>query len=124
MHEGAGAQGFGSQFELLQIVEGEVGPGGDQVEALVADLDYAQHLVWSCRGSGRSSICELWRGEAPRLFSEAGLILSKMLACFTRVKLLNSSVFLVTTVWAATAVELEIGMAPAVAELKRTEKLQ
>ena len=35
-------------------------------------------------------------------------MLSKMLACFTRVKLLNNSIFLVTAVWAATAVELEI----------------
>ena len=37
-----------------------------------------------------------------------------MLACLTLVKLLNNSTFLVTAVWAATALELEIGIVPAV----------
>jgi hypothetical protein len=45
VHEGARAQGFGSKFELMQVVKSEVRPSGNQVEALVADLDYAQHMV-------------------------------------------------------------------------------
>src|ERR1700687_4392303 len=45
-------------------------------------------------------------------------MLSKMLAFFTRVKLLNNSIFFVTAVWAATAVELEIGIDPAVESSK------
>src|SRR5712692_455163 len=40
--------------------------------------------------------------------------LSKILACFTVAKLLKSSTFRVTAVWAATADELEIGIDPAV----------
>ncbi len=51
-------------------------------------------------------------------------MLSKMLACFTLVKLLNSSTFRVTAVWAATAVELEIGIDPAVLKLRGKQKLQ
>ena len=70
------------------------GPADDQVEAFVADLDYAQHslLALSRIGAGHQFVN---RGgvKLPSPFSEAGLILSKMLACFTRVKLLNSSFF-------------------------------
>src|ERR1035438_4496369 len=42
-----------------------------------------------------------------------GLMVSKMLACFTRAKLLKISAFLLRAVWAATAL-LEMGMAPVV----------
>ena len=38
------AQGFGGHFELLKIVEREVGPSRRQIESLVANLDHAQDL--------------------------------------------------------------------------------
>ncbi len=43
LHECALAQGFGREFELLKVVEREVGSRRCQVEALVADLDDSQH---------------------------------------------------------------------------------
>ena len=41
LHERALAQGLGSHFELLKVFESEVWSGRCQVEAFVADLDYA-----------------------------------------------------------------------------------
>src|ERR1039458_1321240 len=52
-------------------------------------------------------------GDGTSSSTPTGLIVSKMLACFTRAKLLKISAFLLNAVWAATAL-LEIGIAPVV----------
>jgi len=68
-----------------------------------------------CRSNIGTDI-SFWMGagaEGSSVSAPTGLIVSKMLACFTRAKLLKISGFLLNAVWAATAL-LEIGIAPVV----------
>ena len=79
----------------------------------MTNLDDSQNLI---RLSSTGADISFWivAGRSSSPLSPPGLMLSKMLACFTRVKLLNNSTFRVTAVCAATADELEIGIDAAV----------
>ncbi len=98
MHELDLGHNLGDEFKPLEVIQREIRTGGGQVEAFVADLDDSQNLVRRHRAPALTSAYKLWRDEAAHPSSAFGLMLSKMLACFTRVKLLNNSTFLVTAV--------------------------
>ena len=112
-HEADLGQRLSGGFEFLQIIEGEIRACRIRVEALVANLDHTHNRALPVEHRSRLSFWMV-AGRSSSPLAPVDLTVSKMLACSTPVKLLNNSTFLVTAVWAATALELEIGIVPAV----------
>src|SRR5207249_3098375 len=111
-HKRSLREGFSHALQLLEIVRLKSGPAESRSNpfrhtwSTPSTLPWASNTgpeisFWIVRGSGCSLCC-------------VSFTVSKILACFTRGKLLNSSSFLLIAVCAAIADEPESGIAPAV----------